>query len=164
MDAERLSLFGSPPHATMPLPPVAVQPQWQPTNPTRKPARAPCMHIEFFQQKGQTNSTVRATPWGRTPSYGHVIDATTATLWMVGGGMETLTLSKATPDASDCTKLSVAGASFLTAVFQSLAGSRSQLPSPQLWHPTGRPIGISQRARLPNHPETIISCPGTHGV
>merc|ERR1711865_736223 len=58
------------------------------------------VHIQFFQKEGQANFTLRATPWGGTPSYGHVIDATT------------LTLSKATPNASDCTKLSAGWCKF----------------------------------------------------
>ena len=40
-------------------------------------------HIQFFQRPGETNFTLRTTDWGNVLSYGHVVDATHADVFMV---------------------------------------------------------------------------------
>jgi hypothetical protein len=51
------------------------------------------VHIQFYQQEGQTDFTLRATPWGSTLSYGHIVDEDTADIFFVGGSLEPVTLS-----------------------------------------------------------------------
>ena len=71
------------------------------------------VHIEFFQEPGSTNFTLRATPWGSTLSYGSLNTTTNTTgqLLMVGGSMTEFTISPSSQGhqpgpAPECTFLS----------------------------------------------------------
>jgi hypothetical protein len=59
------------------------------------------VHIEFFQQPGNTSFTLRATPWGSALSHGHVGPGPDEVhLLFVGGAMQHVTVS------DSCSKLS----------------------------------------------------------
>eukprot|EP00912_Choanoflagellata_sp_UC4_P000213 UC4_evm3s135 len=63
------------------------------------------VHIEFFQNPGQLNFTLRATPWGGSVSHGYVAkDGSTVSLLMIGGKMQTASLRTSTfgPSPAPC--------------------------------------------------------------
>jgi hypothetical protein len=72
------------------------------------------VHIEFFQEPGSSNFTLRTTAWGSTLSHGTVTGADTCELLMVGGPMTPLkiTASSRVPNAPPCTALSAGWCKF----------------------------------------------------
>ena len=72
------------------------------------------VHIEFFQEPGSSNFTLRTTAWGSALSHGTVTGADTCELLMVGGPMTPLkiTASSRVPNAPPCTALSAGWCKF----------------------------------------------------
>ena len=72
------------------------------------------VHIEFFQEAGSSNFTLRTTPWGSTLSHGKITGPSSCELLMVGGSMTPVQISasKHVPNAPPCTQLSVGWCKF----------------------------------------------------
>lgn len=58
-------------------------------------------HIQFYQNEGETNFTLRTSAWGAQVSYGNILSESSMRVLMIGGGMETAIISNNCTQALD---------------------------------------------------------------
>ena len=95
--------------------------------------RTPDSHIQFFQNEGEANFTLRTTAWGAQVSHGVVHSMTSMSVLMIGGEMTTETIS------NNCTK----------AVDQWCRYPHCPYPKPPSFPPWPAPIPPPTPARPP---------------